>query len=130
MTKTYCCEYSIRDSWWWTVNLSKTCRVLYQNKFEKYCIFLAFIVRIVSWYLSVCPSTDNLGSHWTNLHKISYLNIFRKICREAPTFYCNLARIKDTLHEDLCTFLIIGKTIPLQAWTVPEDSRRLRLPDF
>jgi hypothetical protein len=23
------------DSWWWTVDLSKTCRVLYQNKFEK-----------------------------------------------------------------------------------------------
>jgi len=23
-----------------------------------------------------------------------------------------------------------GKTIPLQAWTGPEDSRRLRLPDF
>jgi hypothetical protein len=23
-----------------------------------------------------------------------------------------------------------GKTIPLQAWTGPEGSRRLRLPDF
>jgi hypothetical protein len=23
-----------------------------------------------------------------------------------------------------------GKAIPLQAWTVPEGSRRLRLPDF
>jgi hypothetical protein len=23
-----------------------------------------------------------------------------------------------------------GKAIPLQAWTGPEDSRRLRLPDF
>jgi hypothetical protein len=23
-----------------------------------------------------------------------------------------------------------GKAIPLQAWTDPEDSRRLRLPDF
>jgi len=23
-----------------------------------------------------------------------------------------------------------GKAIPLQAWTVPEVSRRLRLPDF
>jgi hypothetical protein len=23
-----------------------------------------------------------------------------------------------------------GKAIPLQAWTSPEDSRRLRLPDF
>jgi len=23
-----------------------------------------------------------------------------------------------------------GKAVPLQAWTGPEDSRRLRLPDF
>jgi len=23
-----------------------------------------------------------------------------------------------------------GKALPLQAWTGPEDSRRLRLPDF
>jgi hypothetical protein len=23
------------DFWWWTVDLSETCRVLYQNKFEK-----------------------------------------------------------------------------------------------
>jgi len=29
-----------------TVDLSETCRVLYQNKFEKQCISLAFIKRI------------------------------------------------------------------------------------
>jgi len=34
------------DSWWWTVDLSETCRVLCQNKFEKWCISLAFIIRI------------------------------------------------------------------------------------
>ena len=34
------------DSWRWTVDLSETCRVLYQNKFEKQCISLAFIIRI------------------------------------------------------------------------------------
>ena len=27
-------------------------------------------------------------------------------------------------------FKIRGKAIPLQAWTGPEGSRRLRLPDF
>jgi hypothetical protein len=26
--------------------------------------------------------------------------------------------------------IFIGKTIPLQAWTGPEGSRKLRLPDF
>jgi hypothetical protein len=34
------------DSWWWTVHLSQTCRVLYQNKVEKWCISLAFIIKI------------------------------------------------------------------------------------
>ena len=28
-----------------TVSLSETCRILYQNKDEKYCILLAFIIR-------------------------------------------------------------------------------------
>ena len=45
MTNTYCC---IRcwASWWWTVDLSETDRVLFQNKFEKQCISLAFIIGI------------------------------------------------------------------------------------
>ena len=30
----------------YTVGLSETCSVLYQNKFEKQCISLAFIIRI------------------------------------------------------------------------------------
>jgi len=36
-----------RSGWnWWTVSLSEICRVLYQNKVEKQCIPLAFIIRI------------------------------------------------------------------------------------
>jgi hypothetical protein len=30
----------------------------------------------------------------------------------------------------LTLFFVKGKAIPLQAWTGPEGSRRLRLPDF
>ena len=36
------------DSWWWTVSLSETCRVLYQNKVQKYCILLAFFYKNIS----------------------------------------------------------------------------------
>jgi len=32
------------------------------------------------------------------------------------------------LHKT--TEVINGKSIPLQAWTGPEDSRRVRFPDF
>jgi len=35
MTNTYCVYTVLRYSWWWTVDFSETCRVLYQNKFEK-----------------------------------------------------------------------------------------------
>jgi hypothetical protein len=39
-----------------------------------------------------------------------------------------------TPQEGLCSFplnmSVKGKAIPLQAWTVPEGSKRLRLPDF
>ena len=33
-------------AWWWTVNMSETCKVLYQNKLGEQCIFLPFIIRI------------------------------------------------------------------------------------
>jgi hypothetical protein len=32
--------------------------------------------------------------------------------------------------QRLCSMSKKGKAIPLQAWTGPEGSRRLRLPDF
>ena len=35
-----------QDSWWWTVSLSETCRVLYQNTVDKYFILLASIIRM------------------------------------------------------------------------------------
>jgi len=38
-------------------------------------------------------------------------------------FYLNLSRNMDSKRQKV-------KAIPLQAWTGPEDSRRLRLPDF
>jgi len=34
------------------------------------------------------------------------------------------------LHLVVVEGLVKGKVIPLQAWTGPEGSRRLRLPDF
>jgi hypothetical protein len=35
MIHTYCVYTVLRYSWWWTADMSETCRVLYQNKFEK-----------------------------------------------------------------------------------------------
>jgi len=44
----------------------------------------------------------------------------------------NLERVRITSAEIIffVYFKVKGKAIPLQAWTGPEGSRRLRLPDF
>jgi len=46
-----CMTYSIavctaKNSWWWTEELSVTCRVLFKNKFEKLVHLVSFIIRI------------------------------------------------------------------------------------
>jgi len=37
---------------------------------------------------------------------------------------------EDATPRNLCNIKGKGKAIPLQAWTGPEGSRRLRMPDF
>ena len=34
------------------------------------------------------------------------------------------------IHKEELNLHFIGKSVPLQAWSGPEGSRRLRLPDF
>jgi len=46
MTYTYCMYTVLRHSWWWTVDLSETCRVLYQINLRNKSILLAFIIKI------------------------------------------------------------------------------------
>jgi hypothetical protein len=36
---------AVKNSWWWTEELSETCRVSFQNKFEKLVHLLGFIIR-------------------------------------------------------------------------------------
>jgi len=60
------------DSWWWTVYLSETCRVLYQNKFEKQCTSLAFIIRIYHEVLSSECQTQVSDLIYFNILQISY----------------------------------------------------------
>jgi len=37
-----------QESRWRTVNLSESCRVIYRNKVDNLCFFLAFIIRIIT----------------------------------------------------------------------------------
>jgi len=41
----HCCVY-MKNSWWWTEELSETCRLYSKNKFEKSVHLIGFITRI------------------------------------------------------------------------------------
>jgi len=47
--------HTVLDSWWWTGKLSETCRVPFQNKFEKLAHLVGFIIR--SWYTCLLPNS-------------------------------------------------------------------------
>ena len=71
--------YTVLDSWWWTVYLSETYRVLFQNKFKKLVLLLGFYYKNISrctvlWMSNIlkilCPlhdvwSTETTISLWT-----------------------------------------------------------------
>ena len=38
-------EFTMKNSWWWTEELSETCRVWYQNKFVKLVHLVGFITK-------------------------------------------------------------------------------------
>ena len=50
-TQQTCMTYTIavctvKNSWWWTEELSETCRLYFKNKFEKLVHLVGFIIRI------------------------------------------------------------------------------------
>ena len=53
----------------------------------------------------------DLGSHWKDFHEIWYWRIFRK---SVQIFQVSLAAGKNILHEDLCTFMIISRSVVLK----------------
>ena len=44
--------FTVKNSWWWTDELSETCRISFQNKFEKLMHLVVFIVRNVKLLIS------------------------------------------------------------------------------
>ena len=54
---------NVPDSWWCTENLSETCRVLFQNKFEKLVHLIGFIIRIYHDAWSSECQIHNLSPH-------------------------------------------------------------------
>ena len=60
---------TVKNSWWWTEDLSETSRVSFQNKFEKLVHLIGFIIR----NLSRCTLT------WkSKMYKTSHLSTFHE----------------------------------------------------
>ena len=59
---------TVKNSWWWTEELSKTCRLSFQNKFVK-------LVHLVGFIKKICHDA------WSNERQIQYL-IFAKFSKD------------------------------------------------
>jgi hypothetical protein len=56
-------ECTVKNSWWWTEELSETCRVSFQHKFEKLVHLVGFIIRKRVTYIQKSLFCQ---SEWTN----------------------------------------------------------------
>ena len=53
---------------------------------------------------------EQLGSHWTDFHEVWYWNILRKSVQKIQVSL-KPERVVATLHEDLCSFMIVSRGI-------------------
>jgi len=70
---------TVKNSWWWTVELSETCRVSFQNKFEKLVHLAGFIIRI-------CPTKYRRPSQIQAPHHVQRTG--RLSSWHLPYWYC------------------------------------------
>ena len=91
----HCCVYSERNSWWWTEELSETCRVSFQNKFEKLVHLVGFIIR----NFSRCAVT------WMSKKFSFYLLYIINVLRAVSKMLCTLIYRKVPEHNRIlyCT---------------------------
>jgi len=68
---------SVKNFWWWTKEMSETCRISFQNKFEKLVRLVGFIIRIchdarsherqkMFWLFRICRSVHLHTFKWIN----------------------------------------------------------------
>jgi len=91
---------TVKNCWWWTEELSETCRVLFQNKLEKLVHLVGFIIRIGTEFILRRKSpVMKLCFSWTFL---DFLN--KGVCQKSLLFlrlkmvlllYKSFAKISD-----------------------------------
>jgi hypothetical protein len=96
---------------WWICSL-KSALIMVDGR-PQHAAFAKFRKRLLaSSCLSVCLSVrmEKLGSHWTDFHEIRHLCIFRKSV-EKNQVSLKYHNNNGTLHKDLCTFMIISRSV-------------------
>jgi hypothetical protein len=66
---------------------------------------------------------EQLGTYWTIFVEVDILGFLENLTRKFK-FHQNLTRIAGTLHEELCTFMIISRLILLRMRNVSDKSCR------
>ena len=61
--------------------------------------------------MSVCPSAWKTGLPPDGFSLTLIFMSFSKICQKNSKFHSNRTRITDTLHEDLCTFMLTYRSV-------------------
>jgi hypothetical protein len=89
--------YTVKYSWWWTQELSETCRVSLQNKIKKLVYLVGFIIQNL---------VKNLGFFWflnffyrTPIHISQNTSVLRKIVRKR----CSTLNIRQATEGKLKT---------------------------
>ena len=68
---------TVENSWWWTEELSETCRVSLQNKFEKLVHLVGFVMRSAwlckPWHEWTWPNVYIFTNHIQNFSRMNIL---------------------------------------------------------
>jgi hypothetical protein len=98
-------ECTVRNSWWWTEELSETCRVSFPNKFEKLVHLVGFIIRNLSRYTATC---HDARSHVTMHGHMSRCTVTCHDARPHVTMHGHMSRCTVTWTSNwYCLLLYI-----------------------
>jgi len=82
----------VKNSWWWTEELYETCRVSFQNKFEKLVHLVGFIISIYSIVLFVTQACLEIILKWITLNTPNKRGT-QSHCTELPHWFLIYTRI-------------------------------------
>jgi hypothetical protein len=110
-----------------SVGLPESNLARYSNEAHWFLVTLTKLRKaIISFVMSVRPSVrlsvwnnSKLGSHWADFHEILYLSIFRRSVEKVKVLLKS-DKHKCTLHEDVCTFVVVSRWILLRTINVSD----------